>query len=106
MWLFATGQRPSNDQDPLITCMNHFIFVQMVITFMNSVLCRNTCPVLTLSLKQYCISPMQCVLALIRHVVLDAFLYKLSYELSSQADVLKDPCGTEDWSINTVHFTF
>lgn len=42
MWLFATGQSPSNDQDPLTARVNNLIFVQMVITFMNSVLCRNT----------------------------------------------------------------
>ncbi len=96
MWLFAPGQRSSNDQ-------NNLMFVQLVITFMNSVFCTyilKACLGSTLSLKPYCISPM-----LVSLLSLCCFQH-LSSHVVFQADVIKDPCGTEEWNLSMVHLTF
>jgi len=70
----------------------------MVITFINSDLCRNACLVVTLPLKQYfSISPMQHVLAFIRHVGPLFLTFCLLSLYSSLAGFLKDPCGRMEY---------
>lgn len=70
MWLFAPGQRPSNDQ-------NSLMFVQLVITFMNSVFCRYTKSLSRFNtvIKAVLYFTHAGVLALIRHVVFNTFLH-------------------------------
>lgn len=84
------------------------MFVQLVITFMNSVFCRYTKSLSRFNtvIKEVLYFTHAGVLALIRQVVFNTFLHMLFFEPRSQANVLKDPCGTEEWSLSTVHFTF